>query len=64
MAYRVRLLDDLLRIYNVFHPWLLYLYKNNPLPGQTRDLDPLVVLEEDETEYKVESVLDLQLDMT
>ncbi|KAF7451142.1 Asp-protease-2 multi-domain protein [Pyrenophora tritici-repentis] len=49
------------KLHNVFHPWLLHLHEEAPLPGQLRDSAPAEFAdpdEEDGTSYEVEAVLD------
>ena len=64
MAYRLRLPKQLQGIHDVFHPWLLHLYDDNPLAGQDQPVEEPceVVPPEDETEYTVEQILDSQID--
>lgn len=64
MAYRVQLPDDMRGIHDVFHPWLLHLYDEQPLPGQDQEPEGPVEVEEDEMDYVVEEVLDSRMDMT
>jgi hypothetical protein len=37
MAYELDLPPHMKRIHNVFHPWLLHLVEDSPLPGQVQD---------------------------
>ena len=63
-AYELDLPPQMKRIHNVFHPWLLHLVDDAPLPGQAQDpevpaeFDPEV---EDSTEYTVEAIDDCRL---
>jgi transposase InsO family protein len=64
LAYRVQLPPELSRLHNVFHPWLLHRYENNPLPGQQLDIEEPAELEPEEVDYEVEAILDSRMDMT
>ncbi|KAF7573021.1 hypothetical protein PtrM4_079260 [Pyrenophora tritici-repentis] len=61
MAYELLLPPEMGKLHNVFHPWLLHLHEEAPLPGQLRDSAPAEFAdpdEEDGTSYEVEAVLD------
>jgi hypothetical protein len=64
MAYELHLPGTMGRVHNVFHPWLLHLHNEAPLPGQTRDaeepaeIDPNV---EDDADYAVEAIEDCRI---
>jgi len=66
MAYELDLPQNLRGLFPAFHPWLLYPYENDALPGQPRagDIAPPEVHLTDEglTEYVVAQVLDSRVD--
>ncbi|KAG9383596.1 hypothetical protein A1F94_005507 [Pyrenophora tritici-repentis] len=55
MAYELLLPPEMGKLHNVFHPWLLHLHEEAPLPGQLRDSAPAEFAdpdEEDGTSYE------------
>ncbi|KAI1665643.1 Chromo domain containing protein [Pyrenophora tritici-repentis] len=61
IAYELLLPLEIGKLHNVFHPWLLHLHEEAPLPSQLRDSAPAEFAdpdEEDGTSYEVEAVLD------
>ena len=62
MAYELELPPHMGKLHNVFHPWLLHLHEERPLPTQTRDEEEPGQLAdpdaEDDTNYKVEAILE------
>jgi hypothetical protein len=64
MAYELELPPSMGRIHNVFHPWLLHLYENSPLPGQTLDEEEPAEFNpeaDDDMEYTVEAIIDCRI---
>lgn len=50
-----------MRIYDVFHPNLLQLVTNNPLPGQHNKPEPSVVVNR-KKKWEVDNILDVKYD--
>ncbi|KAG9383466.1 Asp-protease-2 multi-domain protein [Pyrenophora tritici-repentis] len=48
MAYELLLPPEMGKLHNVFHPWLLHLHEEAPLPGQLRDSAPAEFADPDE----------------
>ena len=62
MAYEIALPETLKGVHPVFHPWLLYLDDDNPLPGQYEPPPPPVNVDEEGEDHEAEEILDSRID--
>ena len=58
LSYQLKL-SYIMKIYNVFHPNLLWKVVNNPLPGQQNSPPPLTVVNNKE-KWEVDNILDVK----
>ncbi len=62
MAYELDLPKEM-KVFPVFHPWLLHLDDSDPLPGQRNsESPPLATYEDGSGDYVVTEVVDSKLD--
>ena len=61
IAYKIALPETLKGVYPVFHPQLLYLDDNNPLPGQYEPSPPPINVDEEGEDYEAEEILDSRI---
>lgn len=66
-AYELKLPSEMGKIHPVFHPWLLHIDDNNPLPGQDQHEPPPTKVYEDEygeqtADFETAAILDSKID--
>ena len=61
-AYELDLGRAMASVFPVFHPWLLHLVADDPLPGQRMPPPPPVEIDEEGETYYVDKVLDSKID--
>ena len=60
-AYELDLGRTIISVFPVFHPWLLHLVADDPLPGQIILPPPLVEINKEGETYYINKVLDLKI---